>query len=70
MRNVALKQRFFHNGFAKTLHDAVAFYAERDTAPQNWYPKDATGRINKYNDLPSQYRDNVNTDAPFAPNPH
>jgi cytochrome c peroxidase len=67
LRNVALKQRFFHNGFAHSLHDAVAFYAERDVAPEKWYPRKADGSVNKYDDLPARYRANVNADVPFGP---
>ena len=57
LRNVAKRKFYFHNGVFTSLHDAVAFYATRDTNPQRWYPE---GR--KFNDLPPQYRGNVNTD--------
>jgi cytochrome c peroxidase len=33
LRNVALRTSFFHNGSVRTLRDAVAFYATRDTDP-------------------------------------
>ena len=33
---------FFHNGVFHRLEDVVRFYAERDTAPEKWYPRDAT----------------------------
>lgn len=42
LRNVARKQRFFHNGFARSLRDAVRFYAERDLHPERWYPAGPT----------------------------
>ncbi|MBV8660316.1 MAG: cytochrome-c peroxidase, partial [Burkholderiales bacterium] len=56
----------FHNGGFHSLEDVVAFYATRDTAPQRWYPRDAHGKVLKYDDLPPQYHDNVNVDGPFG----
>ena len=44
LRNVALRQRFFHNGAVHTLREAIEFYVERDTDPAKWYPRDATGQ--------------------------
>ena len=69
LRNVALKQTFFHNGEFHTLRDVVAFYATRDTDPGRWYPKDASGGVRKFDDLPSQYQANINTDPPFGGKP-
>lgn len=66
LRNVARKKSFFHNGVVHTLRDAVRFYAERDTAPEKWYPQDRKGGLQKYNDLPEKYRDNIETKAPFG----
>jgi cytochrome c peroxidase len=41
------------------------FYVERDTDPGRWYPT-INGRPVKFNDLPTQYRGNVNiSDAPL-----
>src|SRR6185312_9822450 len=65
LRNVALKNRFFHNGAIKSLRDAVRFYAERDTSPEHWYPRNPDGSIAIYDDVPPQYRANINHDAPF-----
>lgn len=65
LRNVALKQSFFHNGFAHSLRDAVAFYAERETSPAKWFSRNADGTVRKYDDLPPQYQGNVNLEAPF-----
>ena len=65
LRNVALKKRFFHNGVVKSLRDAVRFYAERDTHPERWYPKNPDGSIAIYDDIPPQFRDNINHDPPF-----
>jgi len=69
LRNIALRQTFFHNGLVHSLRQAVTFYVERDTAPEKWYPRDAAGRVEKFDDLPQAYRGNVNTEAPFGGNP-
>lgn len=65
LRNVALRKSFFHNGVFHTLREAVAFYATRDTNPEQWYPRNPDGSIRKYDDLPAQYQENINTDPPF-----
>jgi cytochrome c peroxidase len=69
LRNVALHQSFFHNGAVHTLREAIAFYVERDTDPGKWYPRDAAGRVEKFDDLPAGFRDNVNMEPPFGPRP-
>jgi cytochrome c peroxidase len=56
LRNVAVRQRFMHNGAFSKLRDVVAFYATRGTSPDLWYPHGA-----KFDDLPDAYRHNVNT---------
>ena len=66
LRNVARKKVFYHNAAATDLESAVRFYAERDARPQKWYPRDAAGRIRKFNDLPVKFRGNVETQAPFG----
>jgi cytochrome c peroxidase len=68
LRNVALKQSFYHNGVFHTLRDAVAFYAERDINPAKFYPTAPDGSVRKFDDLPSSYAENVNTERPFGPN--
>ncbi|TPK90058.1 cytochrome-c peroxidase [Mesorhizobium sp. B2-4-12] len=65
LRNVALRKSFFHNGRFHTLRDAVAFYASRDTDPGHWYPSNADGTVNKYDDLPKAYWPNLNREPPF-----
>lgn len=65
LRNVALRHTFFHKGELHSLRDAVAFYATRDTDPARWYPRNADGRIRKFDDLPAAYRDNLNDEPPF-----
>ena len=69
LRNVALRQTFFHNGTVHSVREAVAFYVERDTDPGKWYPRDAAGQILKFDDLPRAYRDNVNMEPPFGGRP-
>jgi cytochrome c peroxidase len=65
LRNAATRRVFFHNGVLHRLDDVVRFYAERDTQPQKWYPRGTHGATLKFDDLPEQYRDNVDTQAPF-----
>jgi cytochrome c peroxidase len=67
LRNVALRQRFFHNGAIRSLREAVAFYATRDTDPAHWYPR-SNGKPG-YDDLPERYWPNVSHEPPFAPLP-
>ncbi len=65
LRNVAKRQSFFHNGVFHSLTQAVEFYAERDTNPEKWYPRDATGQVRKFDDLPPQYQANVDVEPPL-----
>jgi cytochrome c peroxidase len=69
LRNVALRHVFFHNGLFHNLRDAVAFYATRDTDPGHWYPHGADGEVQRFNDLPATYHDNLNTEPPFDRHP-
>ncbi|RZL55368.1 MAG: cytochrome B6 [Variovorax sp.] len=55
LRNVAVRQRFMHNGVFTSLRDAVRFYATRSTQPADWY-----GRHPVFDDLPAAMRGNVN----------
>ena len=66
LRNVAKRTVFFHNGAVRGLANAVRFYAERDTRPGNWYPKDADGKVLKFDDLPVRFADNVDVQGPFG----
>jgi cytochrome c peroxidase len=43
LRNVAKARAFLHNGRFKTLQVTLAFYVQRDTNPERWYPLDASG---------------------------
>jgi hypothetical protein len=38
---------------------------ERDTQPQNWYPRSRDGSLAKFDDLPAAYLANVDRQAPF-----
>lgn len=55
LRNVAVKQRFFHNGSVTKLADVIRFYATRDVTPAKWK-----------SDLPAQYRINLDVEPPFG----
>lgn len=66
LRNVALRHTYFHNSRFKTLKDVLAFYVQRDTNPEKWYPVNADGTVQKFDDLPERYRRNVNvTEVPY-----
>nr|WP_294509418.1 cytochrome c peroxidase [uncultured Rhodopila sp.] len=66
LRNVALKQSFYHNGVVHTVREAVAFYAERDTDPGKWYSAGADGSVHKFDDLPDAFAANIETGPPFG----
>ena len=66
LRNVARRRVFLHNGVFHALEDVVRFYAERDTAPEKWYPREAAGATLKFDDLPVKYRINVDQAPPFG----
>jgi cytochrome c peroxidase len=65
LRNVALRHSFFHNGAFHDLRRVVEFYAERDLNPEKWYSKNAKGGVQIYDDVPEQYRKNVNAEPPL-----
>jgi cytochrome c peroxidase len=69
LRNVALRKVYFHNGSFDSLEQVVRFYAQRDTAPEKWYPKDPGGAVHKYDDQPRGMDANVNMEAPFGGKP-
>ncbi|HEX3776615.1 MAG TPA: hypothetical protein VHV51_19215, partial [Polyangiaceae bacterium] len=60
LRNVAVRESFGHNGVYKKLRDVVTFYAFRAVAPDRIYP-----RGEKFDDVPAEYRKNVNIYAPI-----
>jgi cytochrome c peroxidase len=66
LRNVATRKVFFHNGVFHSLEEVLHFYVERETNPAKWFPTLANGEIDRYNDLPARYKQNVDVvDAPF-----
>jgi cytochrome c peroxidase len=68
LRNIALKRVFFHNGVFHSLEDVLAFYVTRDTNPGKWYSRTG-GHVEAFDDLPPQYRVNVNREPPFGGKP-
>ena len=58
LRNVAVRERFMHNGAFSKLRDVVDFYATRATDPDRWYPSSG-----KFDDLPVRNRGNVNINS-------
>ncbi|MGA9334845.1 MAG: cytochrome c peroxidase [Rudaea sp.] len=70
LRNVATRHVFFHNGYFHDLTEALHFYVQRDTDSQMWYPLDVNGVPDKFNDIPSLLRRNVNTEeVPYDRHP-
>ena len=70
LRNVATREVFFHNGLFKNLRDALRFYVRRDTNPDEFYPTDASGLVEKFDDLPTAMHRNVNTEeVPYERRP-
>jgi cytochrome c peroxidase len=70
LRNIALTAPYFHNGKFSNLKDMVRFYVRRDTNPEEFYPLAADGAVDKFNDLPPQYRNNVNqSEVPYNRKP-
>lgn len=71
LRNVAVRQSFFHNGVMHSLEEVVRFYVTRDLQPRHWYPYPGPARAPhlRYDDLPAAYASNVNTDPPFDRSP-
>jgi cytochrome c peroxidase len=70
LRNTATRHAFFHNGVFHTLQQVLDFYDFRDTDPQKVYPAATDGTVQKYDDIPAQYRANVDVaDPPFNRHP-
>ncbi|WP_179405009.1 cytochrome-c peroxidase [Burkholderia guangdongensis] len=70
LRNAATRHVFFHNGVFHTLDQVMAFYNERNIAPQKFYPRGPDGKIDAFDDIPPKYRANIDfTDAPFDRKP-
>jgi cytochrome c peroxidase len=70
LRNAADRQVFFHNGRYHTIEQVLDFYNNRDRDPGRVYPKDASGAVRRYDDLPAADQANIDrTDAPFNRKP-
>ncbi len=65
LRNVAIRDAFFHNGVFGSLEDVMHFYVERDLFPEKYYSRNADGSVHKFDDLPPGAPDNVDRDAPL-----
>jgi cytochrome c peroxidase len=65
LRNVALRDAFFHNGVLRNLREVLQFYQQRDVLPWKWYPRNPDGTVETVNDLPIELRRSVNIDPPF-----
>ncbi len=66
LRNSAKRGVYFHNGVYHDLKQVLNFYNLRDTNPERIYPRDASGRVMKYDDLPARYHGNIDVaDAPL-----
>jgi cytochrome c peroxidase len=70
LRNVATRHVFFHNGVFHSLSEVLDFYDFRDVDPGRIYPRGPDGTVEKLNDLPPQYRANLDVaDPPFDRKP-
>lgn len=69
LRNVAVRDAFFHNGVFASLRDAVRFYVDRDLRPEAVYPRDGAGKVRTANDLPPGVPFNLDRDPPFDRKP-
>ena len=70
LRNAATRHAFFHNGVYHDLQHVMDFYNLRNTDPGKIYPRDASGKVHKYDDLPAKYQANIDVaDAPFDRKP-
>ena len=65
LRNVAIRDAFFHNGAFNNLHDMMHFYVERDLTPEKFYPRNTDGSVHKADDLPPGSPDNLDRDPPL-----
>lgn len=69
MRNVALRDAFFHNGVFTSLRDVIRFYNERDLHPEKYYSRNADGGVHPFDDLPAGYPQNIDHDPPLDRKP-
>ena len=69
VRNVALRDAFFHNGVYTTLRQVIEFYNERDLHPEKYYPRNPDGSVHRFDDLPPGYPDDIDHDPPLDRKP-
>ena len=69
VRNVALRDTFFHNGVFTSLREVINFYNERDLHPEKYYSRNADGSVHRYDDIPPGLPDNVDHDPPLDRKP-
>ena len=69
LRNVAIRDAFFHNGVFTSLRDVMHFYVERDLFPEKYYSRNPDGSVHKFDDLPPGQPNNVDHDAPMDRSP-
>ena len=69
LRNVAMRDAFFHNGVFTSLKEVLHFYVERDLFPDKYYSRNADGSAHKFDDLPPGSADNVDHDPPLDRKP-
>jgi cytochrome c peroxidase len=69
VRNVALRDAFFHNGVFTTLRQVMVFYNERDLHPEKFYPRNPDGSVHLFDDLPPGYPDDIDHDPPLDRKP-
>jgi len=65
LRNVALRDAFFHNGVFGSLREVLKFYVERDLYPDKYYSRNADGTVHAYDDLPPGVPNNIDHDPPL-----
>jgi cytochrome c peroxidase len=65
LRNVALRDAFFHNGAFHTLREVMRFYVERDLSPEKYYSRNPDGSVHQFDDLPPGLPDNIDHDPPL-----
>jgi cytochrome c peroxidase len=65
LRNVAIRDAFFHNGAFHDMRDVMLFYVERDLKPEKFYPRNSDGTVHKADDVPAGYPDTLDHDPPM-----
>jgi cytochrome c peroxidase len=65
LRNVAIRDAFFHNGVFGSLRQVLEFYVERDLHPEKYYSRNADGSVHAFDDMPPGLPNNVDRDPPL-----